>query len=135
MTRLVSVKVDVSLQDGLGNVGNIVIDRPDNRMQGWRIFVRGPAVLLVSPPGWSQGLARALWSGTAVSIYEIDRRNCVLRWEGLDEIDSIQKYDSPEMWTTEDRARLEAAKLEAEIEKQESRKAQQAAQGGQKAKP
>ena len=123
MTRLVSVKVDISLPDGLGNVGNIVVDRPDVRMQGWRILVRGPSVLLVSPIGWAPGLAPALRVGSSVVIYEIDRRNCVLRWEGLDGIDSIQKYDSPEMWTPEDRKRLEEAKIEElAAKKQEAKK-------------
>lgn len=112
MTRLISCKLDVSLPDGLGSLGNVVCDRPAHNMRGWRILLRGPAVLLVSPPGWEPGVAPPMRKGTAVAIYELPRSQCVLRWEGADGIDAIQKHDTPPMWTADERAAIEAAELE-----------------------
>ncbi len=117
MTRLVSIKIEPNLPDGLGSLGNVVCDRPPPQLHGWRIMLRGPAVFLVSPPGWMPGLSpNAREKDGPSTVYEIPRISCVARWEGIEGIESVQKHDTPPMWTAEKRAEMAAAEA-AELER------------------
>lgn len=115
MTRLISIKLEDNLPDGLGSLGNVVCDRPPNQLRGgWRFLLRGPAVFLVSPPGWAPGLSINQRDVKGPStVYEIARTRCVLRWEGVDGIDGVAKHDTPPMMTAEEREAMEQAELEA----------------------
>ncbi len=113
VTRLVSIRIDTNFPDGVGNLSNIICDLPDHRVRGWRILLRGPAVFLVTPPGWKPGLpAPARDSAGPITVYEVPRSQCVIRWEGVDGIDNVAKHDTPPMCSAEERKMLEIAEIE-----------------------
>lgn len=46
----------------------------------WRVAVRGPSVLVISPAGWTTGKPPHEWTHTQRTIVEIPRSRCTLRW-------------------------------------------------------
>jgi hypothetical protein len=106
--KLVSLKIDTNLPDGLGSLGNIRCEAPDHKMRGWRVSVRGPAVFLISPPGWAADVPPPRRDPKGPSqVFEIARAACVLRWEGeLGIVDNMQKYDGPPMHTLLEQAEM-----------------------------
>lgn len=111
--KLISIKIEANLPFGLGSLGNIVCDAPEHKLKGWKVDVRGPAVFLVSPPGWSptpQPGERP--TSGPVTVFEIPRIQCVMRWEGADSMDNAQKHATPPMYSPADRAAMEAAELD-----------------------
>ena len=89
----------------LGSLGVVTLADPNARMRGWHISIRGPAVCLVSPPGWA--LNRPLESLDKTGprrVFELPRAMCVLQWEtnDPDEVDKLQRYDSPAMGVAEE---------------------------------
>lgn len=109
--KLLSINIDCNLQYGLGLAGNIEIDNPPPKFRGWRIAIRGPKVMLVSPPGWlpANATSPAVRDPKGASrVVEVPYSKCVPIWEGVDAIDRPEKYDSEIMRTTEDRRQAEA---------------------------
>jgi len=78
-----------------GDMITIKCDEPSDAMKGWRAMLRGPALFLVSPPGWAPN-DRAGAPGLPCRVHEIARSQCYLHWEGPDNFDekSIAKYTS-----------------------------------------
>ena len=69
--------------------------QPTDTVIGWSISIRGPAVFLVSPPGWAPGVAPDLRrEGGEVHAFEIARSACTLEWVDA-ELDKVQKFDAP----------------------------------------
>ena len=62
---------------------SIECDNPHEQLKHWRVSLRGPAVFLISPPGWMTGRRSHEWDpkGARV-IHEIPRANCYLQWSG-----------------------------------------------------
>lgn len=71
----------------------------DGPLRGFRASVRGPAVFLISPPGWDRDQSPSRWDPKGpVTIYEVPRAECAFQWEGMPaDIDTILKgkYESP----------------------------------------
>lgn len=110
--KLISINIEANLPV-LGSLGNQSCDNPGNRVRGWRICVRGPAVFLVSPPGWSPTPQAGERPTTGpITVVEVPRIHCIMRWEGVDAIDGAQKYDGQPMWTDAERKQQEQAELE-----------------------
>lgn len=50
-------------------------------LHGWRAFIRGAMLLLVSPPGWRPGINRDQWKPDGpCEVIEVPRTNCSLVW-------------------------------------------------------
>jgi hypothetical protein len=110
--KLISIKIEANLPTW-GNLSVITLDAPDHRLRGWKVCVRGPAVFLVSPPGWTATPTGGERPTTGpVTVIEVPRISCVMRWQDADSVDTAQKYDSPPMWTPEERKAQELAELE-----------------------
>ncbi len=60
----------------------------------WTAHVRGPHILIVSPPGWQLGKAD---SGETRTAHELPRALCILQWEFApgDDLGNTAKW-SPE---------------------------------------
>lgn len=91
-----------SLPSGLGSLGNVVCDKPPNQVRGWRVLIRGPAVYLVSPHGWSAGKPFAHFvEAEPRQVFEVARADCKFQFamsgDDLAEIDKLQRYDSDPM--------------------------------------
>jgi hypothetical protein len=81
----------------LGQLGNVVCDKPPNAMIGWSVRVRGAAVFLVSPPGWEPGLAAAHRKADGPRRTYGPIKDAICQWEGEDAVDQLVKYDSEAM--------------------------------------
>lgn len=79
----------------IGHLRSIDWRHPVDQVLGWRVMVRGPAVILIAPKG------HVLAGG-----WEIARTECTLRWDSTDPAD----YKDIVNWTSEP---LERAKPEA----------------------
>ena len=82
-----------------GDLVTIKCHEPANAMKGWRAILRGPALLLISPPGWMPGRPPHDWDPKgACTMHEVARSNCYLHWSGT-EVDSEEilkgKFVSP----------------------------------------
>jgi hypothetical protein len=109
VTKLVSLTVP-SLPI-LGSLGNIVCADPNFKVRGFRVAIRGPAVFLVSPPGWVVGHPLASFDAKGPRrVIEVPRSECVLQFEcdDLESIDKLQRFDAPPMGVVEDVEDLEA---------------------------
>lgn len=100
--RLVRFRIDhPSLPPPLNTFGTVTVDRPDARLEGWGLAVRGAAVFLISPRGWQLSAARPLWnsSGPVTAIGPIPMAHVTLVWEGDDAsiVDKLQRFDLPPM--------------------------------------
>lgn len=73
--------------------------KPLDSTIGWSVSIRGPAVFVVGPPGWTRGgpTTNRRSKGGPRLAFEFARTQCVEAWEIADdaELDKIQKYDSP----------------------------------------
>lgn len=77
-----------------GDLGTIDCLNPTTPMRGWRVFVKGSILLLVSPLGWKSGKNPREWDRESglYQMYEIPRANCYLQWESNDSnIDATMK--------------------------------------------
>lgn len=83
-----------------GNLGHVRVDAPPHQVRQWIVAIRGPAVFLVSPPGWTtvnQPIASLPVTGPR-RIFEVARALCVEQWEGsVEEVDAVTKYTSEPM--------------------------------------
>lgn len=81
----------------LGAPGHITCSSPPSTLRGFRVLVRGPAVFLVSPPGWLPGLNRTVMDPKGkCRTWEVPRVNCAMVWEGED-VAKLQTYDGEAM--------------------------------------
>jgi hypothetical protein len=83
MPKLISIRIDESLPH-LGTLGliNLAAAEPLTKLHGWSVAVRGPAVFLVSPPGWDGATPYYQLKPTGpVRVMEVPRAKCVLQWE------------------------------------------------------
>lgn len=90
----------------------------DGQLKGWRIYVRGAAVVFMSPPGWAPGLAETQWDANgARTLYEIPRANCYLAWSGDEsDVDALAKYTPVPMDPVPVRATTFGVAFDASIE-------------------
>ena len=121
MPRLTAITFLAETPKGLGSTQRLEVDRPFGAAGGWTISVRGPAVFLVTPPGWQHGLAEQLRKPSGPrTVYEVPRAGVHLDWEiGPDEdalnvLEKLARHDSEILATPEVRAKLEAEALERE---------------------
>lgn len=75
-----------------GQVSTIDTDKP-NALRHWNIQIRGAAIFLISPPGWTAGRAWNEWDRKGESmIVEVPRVSCALTWSGqTEEIEAMLK--------------------------------------------
>lgn len=92
--KLLFLQLPDSKPRDLGHVRSIDFAHPQDQVLGWRVMVRGPAVILLAPKG-------SRWAGG----WEFARAQCALQWDGLEPAD----YDKITNWTSEP---LERAKPE-----------------------
>jgi len=104
---------------GLGSLTRIDVDRPAGNVVGWSASIRGPAVFLVSPPGWERGQQEAQRKHDGPrKVIEVPRAECHLEWSiGLDEEmsaigEKLGRHDSSMFVSPTDRARMESEALE-----------------------
>jgi hypothetical protein len=92
--KLLFLQLPDSKPRDLGHVRSIDFAHPQDQVLGWRVMVRGPAVILLAPKG------HHLAGG-----WEFSRAHCSMRW------DSTEPSDFKDMvnWTSEP---LERAKPE-----------------------
>lgn len=83
----------------LGHLGYVDMSQPADKLLGWKLSLRGPAVYLVSPPGWAPNKLRAHERDPKGPhlVIEVPRTDVVLYWEGDASVDALAKYDSPPM--------------------------------------
>lgn len=83
-----------------GDVSELDCENPAGALKDWRIFLRGPSVFLVSPPGWknNERNARERDPKGPVIIHEISRSTACLHWSGDEtEIEAVlraSKYET-----------------------------------------
>lgn len=71
-----------------GDLTSLDCDNP-GPLKDWRIILRGPAMYLISPAGWTHTENRGVQRnplGPSV-VYEIPRTDVFLQWEASDAID------------------------------------------------
>lgn len=119
MPRLTAITFLTDTPKGLGSTQRIEVDRPFGTVVGWTISVRGPAVFLVSPPGWKSDVSPALRNHAGPrTVFEIPRSDCHLEWsfsaedDALAGLEKLARHDSELLGTAEQRAKLEAEALE-----------------------
>lgn len=102
--RLVRFKIDhTPLPAGPNISSSIECDAPPGQLVGWSLAIRGAAVFLVGPPGWTPARATSHISGLDKSgprpIFEIPRTHCTFYWESSDPslIEKLQRFDVPPM--------------------------------------
>jgi hypothetical protein len=96
--RLLSLVLPELKPRGLATTREILLDQPTDATLGWTVHIRGPAVFLLSPPGWRANVPRDLWDPKGErQAFEFPRSACCERWSvsGVDDLDKVQKYDSP----------------------------------------
>lgn len=96
----------------LGNIGHIQLASPPEKLRGWTIAVRGPAVFLISPKGWEPGKAFAVLDRTGDQVaFELARSDCKLVWggAGIGEIDGVAKWTGEPMLRSADKSDEEDA--------------------------
>ncbi|MGN6107242.1 MAG: hypothetical protein ACTHU0_19195 [Kofleriaceae bacterium] len=96
-----------------GTLTTIRIGDVHSPLSRWQFHVRGPSVLLVSPPGWQPGKDEREWEpGGARVIYELPRQGCNLHWSGeAADIGALTNYSPPgDAPTEEEMERLTAPK-------------------------
>jgi hypothetical protein len=121
MPRLTAITFLTNSPSGLGSTQRIDADKPFGTAVGWVIGVRGPAVFLVSPPGWVQGQPETQRKPDGPrKVLEIPRSDCHLDWSfSHDEdvmagLEKLARHDSEILATPEVRAKIEAEALERE---------------------
>lgn len=64
-----------------GDLSMLDCDNPGS-LTGWRIVLRGPAMFLISPPGWTSSENRATKrdSKGPMTVYEIPRSGVFFQW-------------------------------------------------------
>lgn len=79
---------------GLRAGATLTINIGDGPFKDWRVHVRGPAVFLVSPPGFKIGTPPNEWAGSDRRVYEIPRAHCYLGWQlgPTEKLDDVVKY-------------------------------------------
>lgn len=83
-----------------GAIVTIEVFNPVDSMRNWRAHVRGPAVYLVSPPGWTNGRNPSGFDKDGpCTIVELPRTECYLKFRGqsasdIDALVKSGKYDS-----------------------------------------
>lgn len=81
-----------------GNLGHVTIEDPSSKFEvrGFVVAIRGPAVFLVSPPGWTyRNQPIALLGSGPRRFFEVARADCIEQWEGLlEDVDAVTKYTS-----------------------------------------
>lgn len=119
--KLLSIRINDNLGYGIGNVSDVNLDEPPPLLKYWRISVRGPAVFLVSPCGWNPANATQPAVRKAdgpVTVFEVPRTKCILRWEGVDSLEGAVKYDGPVMVPSDERRQIaEREREERELER------------------
>ncbi len=99
MTRLVAVQFKVQVVPvGIREGDRCGVDE-ENTLRGWTLSVRGAAVFLVSPRGWTRkGLP--LCESKEQHVLELPRADVKLHWASDDALTAIdkqvQRYDAPE---------------------------------------
>ena len=104
MIKLVAITLP-PLPGTLGALSTVTCDNPNPKVKAWRVAVRGPAVFLVSPPGWVAGKALHEYDEKGPRrVIEVPRTECVLQWETDDvaEVDKLQRFDAPAMGVAEE---------------------------------
>lgn len=86
--KLLSVTLPVDKPPSMRMTRTIDCAMPVDDHIGWSIKVRGPAVILVSPPAVNTGARR---------MFEFARTACSLIWSStdIDDVDRVQKHDTP----------------------------------------
>ena len=80
--RLVGLTLIGGQLHGFGRLDTIAVNNPLDRVRGWRAVVHGPAVFLVTPPGWGKDKAPNLWDPDGPRLaFEVPRSMCHLQWE------------------------------------------------------
>ncbi len=85
----------------LGSMSHFALARPDARMIGWSVKVRGLATFLVSPPGWEPGLPLPNRKADGPRRVFGPLEGVVLVWEGDGAVDALKSYDSEPMGAVE----------------------------------
>lgn len=82
---------------GLPNITMIDLRDPGRHsLDGWSAYVRGPAVFIISPPGWKYGVSKDGWIGTSREMFEVPRDKVCLQWAGVvGDIESVGKWSPP----------------------------------------
>ena len=104
----------------LGNLGHITIADPPDKLRGWTVAVRGPAVFLISPRGWSPGKALAVCDRDGEqTAFEVPRSDCRFAWSDPKAVDvvAVAKWQGEPMTTSEDRRLAAVAKAQAAEQK------------------
>lgn len=79
VTPITSVPI-LGIRPSMSNTTRI---RPEDPMwAGWSISAKGPAVFIVSPPGWKLGTQQR--DGTDRQVCELPRTHCVLEWSAAE---------------------------------------------------
>lgn len=92
--KLVSITTHEPISlDGLRLGQNARITPGEGQFADWRIHVRGPRVILVSPKGWVPGGAKPGDDLEARTMFDLPREKVTLRWSGSEaEIDGVAKW-------------------------------------------
>jgi hypothetical protein len=119
MPRLTAITFLSDTPKGLGSTQRIEVDRPFGTVEGWIISVRGPAVFLISPPGWKTDVQAPMRKHDGPrTVFEVPRSDCHLEWnftaedDTLAGLEKLARHDSELLGTPERRAKLEAEALE-----------------------
>lgn len=102
----------------LGSPGHIVCDSPPVSLKGWRVLVRGPSLMLLSPHGWRPENKNAPHDRDAKApcvAFAVARSQVVecWAWDVGEKVVAPMEHDSPPMYSPEDRKAIEMAELEA----------------------
>jgi hypothetical protein len=82
----------------LGSLSNVQCASPPSNLKGWRVSIRGAALFLLSPPGWSPGAQFVTFdpSGPRRTFGPLPMAQCICHWDG-DNIEACAKYDGEPM--------------------------------------
>lgn len=113
MTKLIAIKLpDLPI----GSLGLVRLAEPPERVRGWTVEVRGPAVFLRSPRGWEPGKPFATLDPKGPqTVYEVPRAECLLVWSDATavDLDVVGKFSSDAMLRADHRAEAEASEKQA----------------------
>lgn len=93
--KLISITPHHSITvPGFRSGAGLSVDLTDAKWAGWQLHARGPAIFLVSPPGWDRG--QQTQSSTR-AVFELPRSACYCTWsfDAGDELDGVAKWSPP----------------------------------------
>lgn len=94
--KLLSLHLPADRSTDLAFLRAIDFRHPVDQVLGWRVLVRGPAIILVTPDGHPKP-----------GGYEFARAACTLRWDSA----TVQDYDKITTWTSEPLERAKAPSI------------------------